>query len=85
MHDLNQIAKKNADAFFDEIAKKHAMGLTVVGTYHGLSLVEIEGFLDPAAAIARQLVKGESPDVNRKLFPLPEGGVVTGRDQSEDR
>ena len=71
MHDLNQIAKANAEAFFGEIAKKHEQGLTVVGTYTGVHLVEIEGYLDPARAIARQLEPVSSPDITRKLFPLP--------------
>lgn len=85
MHDLNQIIAANEKAFFGEIAAKHRQGLTVVGTYTGVHLVEIEGFLDPAQAEGRAGQPGESPDVHRRLFPLPPGGAAGPRDQSEDR
>ena len=84
MHDLNTIAKLNADTFAPAITNYRAQGRYVVAQYTGLHILSIETFEDPLEAVSAFNAPVASPDVTRKIFP-PTASRPLRRDQSEDR
>lgn len=76
MHDLNVIARQNAEAHERDIPRQQALGFYVVAEYHGLHYVGSSNHATEAEANAKACEIGNEVGRRAKVHP-PTGSDTT--------